>query len=107
MAITKFSPASKFLDTTKPNVLIIVTGGTICMTYTGINDSLKPGPLAEVLRNLPEVQDESLPYFDILEWRELLDSSDINLEHWVRLARNIEEVSNNKWGLTHTRAHFD
>lgn len=78
----------------KRTVLVIVTGGTICMTRGGVSDSLRPAPLAQRLRQMSDLSDTFLPHFDLLEWPDLIDSSDINLEHWVQMVTDIERVSN-------------
>lgn len=74
----------------KPKVLVIVTGGTICMTHEGVSASLRPASLAERLRELISNDVESLPMCDILEWDHLIDSSDVTLPHWVHMATDIE-----------------
>lgn len=75
----------------KPRVLIIVTGGTICMTPEGVGASLRPVSLVERLRELTSFGDASLPLTDVLEWDELIDSSDVGLSHWVHIATDIEK----------------
>lgn len=67
------------------------------MTYGGLSDSLKPAPLAERLTKLFGLESESLPSFEILEWKKLIDSSDINLEDWKRLCIDIEQVRTNRF----------
>ncbi|CAI9149038.1 unnamed protein product, partial [Rangifer tarandus platyrhynchus] len=76
---------------TKPHILIIITGGTICMDYGGELSSLRPQRLAQRLQQLPELRDSSLPNFDVLEWETLVDSSDISVAHWQRLATQIQQ----------------
>ncbi|EZG47333.1 L-asparaginase type I [Gregarina niphandrodes] len=74
-------------------VLVIITGGTICMRPSaeeGVTMSdLSCTPLECQLRSLPELQGASLPSFDVVEWEVLLDSSDVALEHWCRLVGTI------------------
>ncbi|KAH0478894.1 MAG: hypothetical protein KVP17_000253 [Porospora cf. gigantea B] len=72
-------------------ILIIVTGGTICMEYSGEKNSLRPIKSLDSLRNLPELQDASLPKFDIESWPQLVDSSDIRVTDWVRICQVIRD----------------
>ncbi|CBZ51045.1 putative asparaginase [Neospora caninum Liverpool] len=73
----------------KPLILIIITGGTICMDYGGELSSMRPTRLAQRLQDLPEMHDPNLPYFDVLEWDTLVDSSEMALSQWQLLARQI------------------
>lgn len=43
------------------------------------------------LRSLPILNDPSLPLFSIIEWPELLDSSDISSDDWKKMAEQIAE----------------
>lgn len=74
---------------TKPLILIIITGGTICMDYGGEQSSMRPRRLAQRLETLPELKDPNLPLFDVLEWDTLVDSSEVGLPHWKLLAQQI------------------
>ncbi|PFH32177.1 putative L-asparaginase [Besnoitia besnoiti] len=73
----------------KPLVLIIITGGTICMDYGGEQSSMRPTRLAQRLQDLPELNDPNLPRFDVLEWDSLVDSSEIALPQWKLLAQQV------------------
>lgn len=53
--------------------------------------SLACAPLESYLRSQPELNDSSLPDFDILEWEVLLDSSDVDEGHWAILATQIKD----------------
>ncbi|KAL8436513.1 hypothetical protein ACSSS7_001676 [Eimeria intestinalis] len=81
-------------DPTKPHVLAIILGGTICMDYAYKNTCLRPARLAKKLTRCPELEDESLPHFDVLEWDTLVDSSEIGKEQYCLLARQIEAYYN-------------
>lgn len=48
--------------------------------------------LEDYLRQQPEFNDKALPEFDIHEWTQLVDSSDITSENWVELAQEIGDV---------------
>ncbi|KAL8425414.1 hypothetical protein Efla_003642 [Eimeria flavescens] len=77
-------------DPSKPHVLIIILGGTICMDYAYKNTCLRPARLARKLIRYPELEEESLPHFDILEWETLVDSSEMGKDQYATLARQIE-----------------
>lgn len=77
-------------DANASKVLVIVTGGTICMTPSGLSSSLRPQSIADQLRSITGEND--IPSFDTSEWDELIDSSDISLDTWVALAKEIEKV---------------
>ncbi|OEH78430.1 putative L-asparaginase [Cyclospora cayetanensis] len=81
-------------ENAKPHVLIIILGGTICMNYAYKNTCLRPSRLGRRLTRCPELTDESLPYFDILEWDDLVDSSDMGKEQYCTLAKQIETYYN-------------
>lgn len=49
----------------------------------------KEGYLREVLKNLPELQDESMPQYDFVEYSPLLDSSYMSVNEWNKIARDI------------------
>eukprot|EP00388_Colpodella_angusta_P017658 GDKJ01043684.1.p1 GENE.GDKJ01043684.1~~GDKJ01043684.1.p1 ORF type:complete len:705 (-),score=193.29 GDKJ01043684.1:422-2413(-) len=65
------------------------------MDYTGPGGSLtaKRGNLTQRILMMDEVRNSfaQLPRFDILEWEELLDSCDVGLTEWTRMAREISE----------------
>jgi hypothetical protein len=71
--------------------LILYTGGTIGMTSGA--DGIKrpnPGQLQKVLASLPEVQHPDVPQYDLLEWAQIMDSSDFSPACWIKLAKQIE-----------------
>ena len=78
------------VDPSKPHILIIILGGTICMDYAYRNTCLRPARLARKLTRCPELGGQSLPHFDILEWESLVDSSDMGKDQYCTLARQIE-----------------
>ncbi|KAF8819604.1 putative L-asparaginase [Cardiosporidium cionae] len=95
----KDSPTKGRDEGVHDRVLIIVTGGTICMAYKGIEKSLKPLKFVEFMHSLPEMKEENFPLYDILEWEELLDSSDIGTEQWKAIAFQIKEKYNDYCGF--------
>jgi len=88
---------------TTNRVLIIYTGGTIGMKDTPRGYAPAPGYLGEQLAAMPHFHDRTMPAlttpisrygrrvrYDILEYAPLLDSSNMGLEDWVKIARDIE-----------------
>jgi lysophospholipase len=88
---------------TTNRVLIIYTGGTIGMKDTPRGYAPAPGFLSELLAAMPPFHDRTMPAhttpisrygrrvrYDILEYAPLLDSSNMGLEDWVKIARDIE-----------------
>ena len=84
-------------------VLIIYTGGTIGMKDSPRGYVPAPGLLGEQLAAMPQFHDRSMPalttplsrygrrvHYQILEYDELLDSSNMGIEDWVKIARDIE-----------------
>jgi lysophospholipase len=84
-------------------VLVLYTGGTIGMRETPRGYAPVPRFLSEQLERLPQFHDPALPLFttppsrsgrrvhyDLLEYDPLLDSSNMGMDHWVRIARDIE-----------------
>ena len=85
-------------------VLIIYTGGSIGMRRGERGYEPAPGQLAEQLARMPRFHDPNESLFttpltqfkrriryEILEWDPLLDSSNMGMEDWVHIARDIEE----------------
>jgi len=71
-------------------VLVIYTGGTLGMVYDAKTDSLVPFDFAQIPDNLPEMARLDFE-ISVLTLNELLDSSNMNPEIWVMLAKMIEE----------------
>ena len=71
-------------------VLVIYTGGTLGMVYDAKTDSLVPFDFAQIPDNLPEMARLDFE-ISVLTFDELLDSSNMNPETWVMLAKIIEE----------------
>jgi L-asparaginase len=72
-------------------VLIINTGVTAGMDRLP-NGMLSPVPgyLSEQIRDTLKIT-KGLPACDVVEWDELLDSSDIGPNHWAKMALQVEE----------------
>lgn len=84
-------------------VLVIYTGGTIGMKRGPRGYVPVPGLLGEMLLRMPQFHAAGMPRFttppfqfgrpvryDVREHAELLDSSNMGVEHWVAIAREIE-----------------
>jgi len=84
-------------------VLMIYTGGTIGMTSGARGYEPAAGFLAQTIRSHPAFQDPTMPpgitppsrhghriEYKILEYAPLLDSSNMGMSDWVRIARDIE-----------------
>lgn len=70
-------------------ILIINTGGTISSINTPSGYMPQKGYVAEILNKLPLFSHPDLPKFDILEYDPLLDSSNMTVEEWNRIAQDI------------------
>lgn len=71
-------------------VLIIYTGGTIGMVENPVSGSLTPFDFTHILEQVPELK--SFNYqIDTLTFDPVIDSSDIQPEIWIRLAKIIQE----------------
>ncbi len=69
-----------------PRVKIIHTGGTLGMVRRDGNWRPESDLLAGLLETLPELKDPELPEWDLVEFRELLDSSNVGPSEWERIA---------------------
>ncbi|EER04281.1 L-asparaginase, putative [Perkinsus marinus ATCC 50983] len=73
-------------------VLIIYTGGTIGMQpYPNGTLHPVPGYLTDQINNMEELQQPGMPEFTVLEYENLIDSSDATPENWVTMAKTIED----------------
>ena len=74
----------------RKRVCLIHTGGTIGMARTPQGYAPKPGFLETILAGIPELTSTEMPAYDLFEYDPLLDSSNIAVDEWVKLARDIE-----------------
>lgn len=76
---------------TKPRILIIYTGGTIGMTENPATGRLEPYNFANLIENVPKLRrlDFNIDYY---QFDVPVDSSAINLNHWVAMAHIIEDT---------------
>lgn len=72
-------------------ICIIYTGGTIGMVSTRSGFAPCKGNLQKVMDSIPDFKDESLPEWDIIEFDELLDSSNVAIKEWNMIGRIIDE----------------
>ncbi len=71
-------------------VCVIHTGGTIGMARTDHGYAPLKGFFRTVLANIPELNSPEVPAFDLIEYDPLLDSSNISVKDWIKLAGDIE-----------------
>lgn len=73
-------------------VLIIYTGGTMGMR-PGVDGSLSPSPgyLTEKIKEMPEMSQQDMPDYEIIEYDPLIDSSCMGPLHWMKIASDIEQ----------------
>ena len=72
-------------------VCLIHTGGTIGMARTENGYAPKAGHLMSILSEMKELESSELPAFDLLEYDPLLDSSNISVTQWIKMAQDIKE----------------
>ena len=86
---------SAYLPLRDEKVLVLYTGGTMGMRHEA-NGSLAPskGYLTDRINELPEIGRDDMPRFDIIEYDELIDSSAMGPEHWVKIAEDIQRHYN-------------
>ncbi len=74
----------------KKNTLIINTGGTISSTLGSNGYAPKPGMVESLLRKTPALKHPSLPNFNIIEYKPLLDSSNLQVSDWNQIGRDLQ-----------------
>ena len=72
-------------------VCVIHTGGTIGMARTKNGYAPKAGYLKSILSEMTDLKSSELPKFDLVEYEPLLDSSNISVNEWVKMAVDIKE----------------
>lgn len=73
----------------RKKVCIIHTGGTIGMAPTEKGYAPKIGFMEQELNEIIELSDPEMPTYDLVEYTPLLDSSNIAVKEWVKLAEDI------------------
>lgn len=78
------------MQSVRPTILLIYTGGTIGMIKDSLTGALKAFDFKELLSNIPEINlldcNVATVSFD-----EPIDSSNMNILHWQTIANSIEE----------------
>jgi L-asparaginase len=78
----------------KPNILLIYTGGTIGMIKDFETGELKAFNFKKLLQKIPELKHLDCN-IETISFKKPIDSSNINLEKWAEIAEIIEERYNN------------
>jgi L-asparaginase len=85
--------AKKILRTSSSsdiNLLIIYTGGTIGMIQDHISGELKPIDFSQIKQEVPEIRKFNYN-LDVISFRPVIDSSDMQPGHWVEMAGLIQK----------------
>lgn len=75
----------------KKKICFIYTGGTIGMTATKSGYVPKKNYLEQALHQIPDLQNEKMPDWDLIEFDPLLDSSNITVYEWNKIGAVIYE----------------
>jgi len=75
----------------KKKILIINTGGTISSIKTNHGYEPAQGYVSETLAKIPALSHVDMPTYDIKEYQPLLDSSNMTVMQWNRIAVDIAE----------------
>lgn len=75
----------------RKKVCLIHTGGTIGMARTERGYAPKIGFIQSILSGMNEFNSEDIPAFDLVEYNPLLDSSNISVNEWVKIAQDIKD----------------
>jgi L-asparaginase len=78
-------------DRMRKKVCLIHTGGTIGMARTEHGYAPKQGFIQTILSGISELASEEIPAFDLVEYEPLLDSSNISVREWVKIAQDIKD----------------
>jgi L-asparaginase len=77
----------------KPNILLVYTGGTIGMIKDFDTGALKAFDFNKLQKNIPELKQLDCTT-ETISFKNPLDSSNINLNHWVEMVEIIESNYN-------------
>lgn len=84
--------------TAETSILLIYTGGTVGMIRDEVTGTLKPFNIGNLIQYIPEISRFGFT-IDTYSFDPPLDSSNISVEEWVRLASLIEEKYNDYDGF--------
>lgn len=76
--------------TTKPNILIIYTGGTIGMIKDYKTNALKAFDFSQIVEKIPELQQLNCT-IDTISFKEPIDSSNMNTQYYIDIVEIIED----------------
>lgn len=79
-------------------VLIIITGGTICMVQNKETGALHPAVLRLAEDVIPELSSSEIAV-DSMSFDPLIDSSDVNPDNWARMAQSVYDHYNDYDGF--------
>ena len=71
------------------NILVIYTGGTIGMVATDHGYDVQVGYLSETITSTRDFYHYNMPKFEVIEYDDLIDSSNVKPERWLSLAKNV------------------
>ena len=74
----------------RKKVCLIHTGGTIGMARTEHGYAPKKGFIQSILSGMNELNSVEIPAFDLVEYDPLLDSSNISVKDWIKIAQDIK-----------------
>lgn len=83
----------------RKRVCMIYTGGTIGMARSEHGYTPREGFIRSALSRISELDLPEMPEYDLIEYTPLLDSSNISVKEWVKIARDIEERYDNYDGF--------
>ena len=69
-------------------ILVLYTGGTVGMDYTEAGLTVIPGLFYSQISSLAPIAGVHL---ELIEYKNLIDSSDINLSHWIKIIGDIND----------------
>ncbi len=75
----------------KKRILIINTGGTISSIKTANGYEPAPGYVKSALQQIPLLKHQDIPEYAIKEYQPLLDSSNMTVGDWNRIAKDIAQ----------------
>ncbi|WP_341214839.1 asparaginase [uncultured Wocania sp.] len=86
------------MQNTKPNILLIYTGGTIGMVKDFKTGALRAFDFKNLLKRIPELNllDCNI---DTVSFKEPIDSSNMNPKYWIQIAELIEKNYSNNDGF--------
>ena len=76
----------------KKKILILNTGGTISSVTTKQGYEPQLGYVENALKHIPAIHHSDMPTYDILEYKPLLDSANMTVDIWNRLAQDIHNA---------------